>query len=168
GLGLDHLEQTIQQDMQSVATTLQSAQLQPYFDTAIQALGTAKTVVAAVPVSLLPDDTRQELDQAVQPIKDIDFDTDVRDVLENALDEIMTSLNTDVLDEIDAAFHEVLAFLQGLDPRGHLQQFEQEDFDPMLERIRAVDPTEVLKPVQDAIDEVKGAVAGIDLRHDVL
>jgi hypothetical protein len=38
----------------------------------------------------------------------------------------------------------------------------------MLARIRAVDPTEVLKPVSDAIDEVKGAVAGIDLRHDVL
>lgn len=167
-LHLENLEATIEEDMQTVATTLQSAQLQPYFDTAIQALGTAKSVIAAVPLSLLPDDTRQELADAVKPIKDLDFDTEVRDVLENELDAIMTSLNTDVLDDIDKAFHEVLSFIQSIDPRGPLQQFEQEDFDPMLARIRAVDPTEILKPVSDVIDEVKATVADIDLRRDVL
>ena len=167
-LHLENLQATLTNDLQSVATTLQGAHVQPYFDTAIQALDTAKSVVAAVPLSLLPDDTRQELDEAVQPIKDIDFDTDVRDVLENELDAIMTSLNTDVLDEIDAAYHEVLSFIQGIDPRGPLQQFEHDDFDPMLERIRAIDPTEILKPISDAIDEVKRAIADVDLRHDVL
>jgi len=167
-LHLENLEQTLEQDLKSVASTLESAQVQPYFDTAIDALNTAKSVIAAVPISLLPDDTRKELDDAVKPIKDIDFDTEVRDVLENALDEIMTALDTDVLDEIDEAFHEVLAFIQGIDPRARLQQFEQEDFDPMLERIRAVDPTEVLKPISDVIDQVKAAIADIDLRHDVL
>src|SRR5436189_2587266 len=38
----------------------------------------------------------------------------------------------------------------------------------MLARIRAVDPSEILKPISDAIDEVKSAIADIDLRHDVL
>jgi len=168
GLHIDQLQNTIQQDLQAVATTLESAQVQPYFDTAIQALGTAKSVVAAVPVSLLPDDTRKELDDAVQPIKDIDFDTDVRDVLENELDAIVTALNTDVLDEIEQAYQEVVAFIQSIDPHAALQQFEQNEFDPMLARIQAIDPTEILKPVSDVIDEVKSTVAGIDLRHDVL
>lgn len=167
-LHLENLEQTLEQELKSVATTLESAQVQPYFDTAIDALNTAKSVIAAVPISLLPDDTRKELDDAVKPIKDIDFDTEVRDVLENVLDEIMTALDTDVLDEIDEAFHEVLAFIQSIDPRARLHQFEQEDFDPMLARIRAVDPTEILKPISDVIDEVKAAIADVDLRHDVL
>ena len=121
-----------------------------------------------MPVSLLPDDTKQELDQAVQPIKDIDFDHDVRDVLEQQLDAILTALNTDVLDEIDQLYQQVVAFIQSIDPRAALTQFEQEEFDPMLARIQAVDPTEILKPVSDVIDEVKAAVADIDLRHDVL
>ena len=168
GLHLEDLQTTLQNELQSVANTLESAQVKPYFDTAIQALGTAKTVVAAVPISLLPDDTKQELDTAIQPIKDIDFDTDVRDVLEQQLDAILTALNTDVLDEIDQLYQQVVAFIQGIDPRAALTQFEQEDFDPMLARIQAVDPTEILKPVSDVIDELKAAVANIDLRHDVL
>jgi hypothetical protein len=168
GLGLDNLQQTLQSDLQSVASTLESAQVRPYFDTAISALDTAKSVVAAVPVSLLPDDTKQELDQAVKPIKDIDFDHDVRDVLEEQLDAILTALSTDVLDEIDQLYQQVIAFIQSIDPRAALTQFEQDDFDPMLARIQAVDPTEILKPVSDVIDELKAAVANIDLRHDVL
>jgi hypothetical protein len=168
GLNLGQLQTTIQSDLQAVAQTLGSAQVEPYFNTAIQALNTAKSVVGAVPVSLLPDDTKQELDSAVQPIKDIDFDTDVRQVLEGQLDAILTSLNTDVLDEIEQAYQEVVTFVASIDPRPPLEQFEHDDFDPMLARIRAVDPTEILKPVSDLIDEVKGAVAGIDLRRDVL
>ena len=168
GLHIDQLQSTLQNDLQSVASTLESAQVKPYFDTAISALNTAKSVVAAVPISLLPDDTKQELDSAVQPIKDIDFDTDVRDVLEQQLDAILTALNTDVLDEIGALYQEVVAFIKSIDPRAALQQFEQQDFDPMLARIQAVDPTEILKPVSDVIDEVKAAIAGVDLRKDVL
>ena len=38
----------------------------------------------------------------------------------------------------------------------------------MLARIQAVDPTEILKPVSDVIDEVKAAIASVDLRHDIL
>jgi hypothetical protein len=168
GLHLEDLQATVQNELQSVANTLETAQLKPYFDTAIQALDTAKTVVAAVPVSLLPDDTKQELDQAVQPIKDIDFDTDVRDVLEQQLDAILTALNTSVLDEIDQLYQQVVAFIQSIDPRAALTQFEQDDFDPMLARIQAVDPTEILKPVSNVIDDLKAAVARVDLRHDVL
>ena len=168
GLHLDQLQSTIQNELQSVANTLESAQVKPYFDTATSALNTAKSVIAAVPLSLLPDDTKQELDSAIQPLKDIDFDTDVRDVLEQQLDAILTALNTDVLDEIDQLYQEVVAFIKSVDPRAALQQFEQEDFDPMLARIQAIDPTEILKPVSDVIDEVKAAIANVDLRHDIL
>jgi hypothetical protein len=168
GLHLDQLQGTIQQDLQTVSKTLESAQVKPYFDTATSALNTAKSVVAAVPISLLPDDTKQELDQAIQPIKDIDFDHDVRDVLEQQLDAILTALNTDVLDEIDALYQEVVAFIKSIDPHAALTQFEQDDFDPMLQRIQAIDPTEILKPVSDVIDELKVAIAKIDLRQDVL
>ncbi len=167
-LDLDKLQATIQSELGGVANALHSAQVQPYFDTATGALHTAKSIVAAVPLSLLPDDMRQELDDAVAPIKAIDFDADVRDVLKNRLEAILTALDTSILDEVQEAYQKVVEFLQGIDPRPRLQKFEHDDFDPMLERIRAIDPTEILAPVADVIAKIKATVAGIDIGRDVL
>lgn len=167
-LHLDQLQQELQTDVQTVAGAIGKAQLKPYFDTAVDAMNTVATVVRAVPLSLLPDDARQELDAAVQPIKEIDFDTAIKGVLEGELDDIVHTLDTDVLSEVEAAYQQVLAFLQEIDPRGPLERFEHDEFDPMLARVQALDPAEVLAPVQAVLDELKAAVAQLDFRRDVL
>ena len=62
----------------------------------------------------------------------------------------------------------MVTFLEDINPRAPLEQLELEAFDPMLERVRAVDPTEVLAPVTAVLEELRAAVEGIDLRGEVL
>jgi len=89
-------------------------------------------------------------------------------VLEGQLHEILHTLDTSVLDEVAAAYAEVLAFLESIDPRDAFDELERETFDPMLERLAAIDPTEVLRPVSEVLDTLKDAVRSLDLRADVL
>ena len=167
-LELEQLQQTLESELANVGAALERAQLRPYFDAAADAMETAANVVAAVPFELLPDDAKSELDEAIAPIKAIDFEGDVRDVLVAQLRAILDSLETDVLDEIDAAYQAVVAFLEEINPRAPLEQLELEAFDPMLERVRAVDPAAVLEPVTQVLDELRAAVEGIDLRGEIL
>jgi hypothetical protein len=167
-LELEQLQQTLEGELESVTAALEAAELQPFFDAANDAIETAADVVAKVPIELLPDDVRSELDEVIRPIKAIDFDTDVRAVLVAQLQVIMDSLETDVLDEVEVAYQAVVAFLEEIAPRAPLEQLEQEAFDPMLERVRTVDPAAVLEPATRVLDELRAAVAGLDVRGDVL
>lgn len=168
GLHLDQLEHDLKSGIDQVVQALEAAQLKPYFDASVDVMNTAASVVSAVPVDLLPDDMKQELQQAVAPIKQIDFDTAIKGELEGELHDILHTLDTDVLDEVAQAYAEVLAFLQQIDPRDALTQLEQEAFDPMIARIQAIDPTEILKPVSDVLDTLKDEVRSLDLHAQVL
>jgi hypothetical protein len=167
-LDLEQLQRDLEQGVQEVADALARAQLRPYFDTAVEVMETAGDIVAAIPFELLPDDARSELDEVTRPIKAIDFEADVSDVLIAELRAILRTLDTEVLDEVDRAYRQVLLFLEQINPRPALEQLERESFDPMLERVRAVDPTEVLEPVTSVLDRLREAVAEVDLRRDVL
>ncbi len=151
-----------------VVEALQKIQLDPYFDAAIDVMDTAATAIDAVPLDILPDDVEADLQEAVRPVKAIDFDVDVRQVLTDKLDEILVRLDTDILAEVDAKYQELIGFLQDNDPREPLAEFEAETFDPLLEAIAAIDPDEILRPVTEILDEAKAAVAQLDLRTAVL
>ena len=166
GLHLADLQRELEQGIGAVVAELQRAQLKPYFDAGIEVMDTAAGIVAAVPVDLLPDDTKQEIHEAVAPIKAIDFQHAVRDVLVPRMREILDAVDDDVLAAVDEAYHAVLAFLNQINPRAPLQRLESEVFDPMLTRVRAVDPLAVLEPVQSVLDEIQSAIAGINLRRD--
>jgi hypothetical protein len=167
-LHLDELEEEIRDGIGEVVTALHGAQLRPYFDASIDVMTTAVDVVSKVPVDLLPDDVRKDLDQAVAPIKQIDFDTAIKQELEGQLQDILNTLDTDVLDEVAQAYAEVLAFLTQINPRAGFEQLEQEAFDPLLERLAAIDPAEVLQPVSGVLDTLKDALQSLDLKADVL
>ncbi len=167
-LHLDELENEIHAGIDEVVHALESAQLKPYFDASIDVMTTAADLVSKVPVDILPDDVKQDLEKAVAPIKQIDFDTSIKQVLEGQLHDILATLDTSVLDEVAQAYADVLAFLESIDPRDALEQLEHDAFDPMLERLAAIDPAAVLQPVSDVLDGLKDAVRSLDLRADVL
>jgi hypothetical protein len=131
-------------------------------------MDTVSSIIEAVPVSLLPDDMEADLHNAVQPVKSIDFDRDVRQILIQKLEEILGKVDEDILGEIDRMAKEVVAFLQQHDPKEKLEELEKEYFDPMLATIMAVNPEEILKPVTDVIDQVKDRILEIDIRAMVV
>ncbi len=141
---------------------LRKCQLAPYFDGAVGAMNDVRQVVAALPVGLLPGDARQKLQDLAQPIKSIDFGSAVRDPLEQQLAAILTSLDQDVLQEVQAAFEQVVTFLQGVDPRSAIAQLEHDRVDPALARLAALDPDQLLAPVTQALAPLESALAGFD------
>ncbi len=167
-LKMEELIQGLQSGIQSVVDLLKKVDLDPYFDTAVDAMDTVSSVIAAVPLDLLPDDMEQDLQNAVQPVKAINFDSEVREVLVNKLDDILEKLDTDILGEIDRMAKEIIAFLQEHDPTETLDDLETRYFDPMLEKIQAVNPEELLRPVTEVIEQVKERINELDIRALVL
>jgi hypothetical protein len=162
GLNLDQIVARIREGLQTVVDALDRVQLQPYFDRATDVMDSAARVVEAVPVELLPDSTEQELQQAVQPIKAIDFQGDVSDVLKAELQEILDHLDSDILGEVQEAFQRVIQFLEGVDPRGGIAALEREHYDPLVERVRSVDIEQVLQPFSDALETLQANLARLD------
>ncbi len=165
GLHLAELGAEIQAALDPVVAALQSAELSPYFDTAVDVMETTADVVAAVPVDLLPDDVRADLSEATAPVKAIDFDAEVVVPLLAQLDEIRAGVDVAVLEGVRLAQQEVVAFLEEHDPEGALVTFEAEVFDPFLAQVRALDPAEALAPVHDLLAEAAAALGTVDLRE---
>lgn len=157
----------VEDGIQRVADTLKKIDLTPYFDTGVDVMDTAATVIDAVPLDILPDDVEADLQEAVKPVKAIDFE-EVKNTLVSALNDIRTSFDEDVLGEIDAIYQEIITFLQDNNPRGPIEELEATVFDEFLARLQQIDPDVILQPVADVIDQAKAAVASIDLRADVL
>ncbi len=161
------VQAAIESGLGSVADTLTRAQLSPYFDTAIDVIDTTADIVDAVPFGMLPTDVQQEVVDAVKPVKEIRFDL-IADELQAALAGIVDALNTDVLDEVDAAYHAVLDFLESIDPKAAITEFEEGPFAEFQAKVVAIDPSAVLEPVEAALADVQGLLSGINIAEDVL
>lgn len=167
-LDMESLIITMKSGIQSVADALKKADLDPYFDTAVDAMDTVSSIIDAVPIELLPDDMEADLQEAVQPVKSIDFDSDVRAVLIEKLEQILAKVDDDILGEIDRMSKEIVAFLQEHDPEETLKELEEEYFDPLLETIQNVDPETMLEPVTEVLDDIKARIADLDIRALVI
>ncbi|MEM9520366.1 MAG: hypothetical protein AAGA37_13670 [Actinomycetota bacterium] len=167
-LGLDDLQASIEALVTPAAEALAKARLDPYFDAANDVIDGAASAIELVPLSILPDDALAELADAVEPIQAIDFQADVADVLKARLAEISDALDTEVLGQIDAAYAEVLAFLESIDPNEALLAVEFEAFDPMIAALRSVDLDALLAPVEEALTPIRAAIAEFDPVGEVL
>ena len=167
-LNLAALQATLEGGIQPIADALAAAQVRPFFDTAVDVVDTTADIVGAVPLGLLPDDAKQELAEAVEPVKQIDFQVDVADVLTDRMQEILAKLDTDVLGAIEDAYADVIEFLESVDPGTPLEAFEAEVFDPFLAELRAINPSELLAPLDEAIGPVKDALTGFDVGEELL
>ncbi len=165
---LDSVLGDLRGGVESIADTLRGIRLEPYFQTAADVSNTAADVISQVPLGMLPEDAKRDLDQAVEKIQAVDFETQVRQVLAQAMDQILTELDDEVLKDIQALYQQLMTFLTGLDPRGHIAEWEQTNFQPLIDHLVAIDPDTVLKPVADAIASVQDQLRQLEVRDQVL
>jgi hypothetical protein len=157
----------VAQNIEAFAQVLQQAQMKPYFDTAVDAIGAATGVVEAVPFDLLPESMKADVDAAVLPIKQTDVLAVEREI-ETALgigEDGRFSLRGDVEAAVAGLQAQYLLLLQAVQerhPRTLLAEVDRE-LDTLAERVRAIAPELTLQPLQDAVDQLKQLVGAIDL-----
>jgi hypothetical protein len=157
----------VAQNIEAFAQVLQQAQMKPYFDTAVDAIGAATGVVEAVPFDLLPESLKADVDAAVLPIKQTDVLAVEREI-ETALgigEDGRFSLRGDVEAAVAGLQAQYLLLLQAVQerhPRTLLAEVDRE-LDTLAERVRAIAPELTLQPLQDAVDQLKQLVGAIDL-----
>jgi hypothetical protein len=164
-LQLENLVDGLRGGVNGVAEQLHAFQLQPFFDTSIQIMGTTADVLSLVPIDLLPDDTKGELKAKIKPIQDIQFKPQVADVLTGQLDAILDELDGEVLNDLQEAYDNVLQFLDSIDPAEGIANLEEQYFNPLIDRIDDIDPAALLEPVKNAIDSVREKLAELDVNE---
>lgn len=166
-LGLDQLAAALSEALRTVADALGSAELSPYFDTAIEVIGTAADVVGAIPFGMLPTDLQQTIVDACRPIKQLDLQ-EVEDRLRGELAAVREEFRGDLLEDVERAYGEVVGFLASLDPAPYLASLEAGPFAELRTMVDEVDPTALLEPVAAAITELRGLLDGLDLDAELL
>lgn len=161
------IQAAIESGLGAVASKLASAQLSPYFDAANSVIDTTADTIDAVPFGLLPTDVQQEIVDLSRPVKEIDFDA-IATSLRAELAEIVEALDATVLDEIDAAYQEVVAFLRGVDPAAAIAEFEAGPFAELRATVDGLDPEVLLAEVDAALAPIRDLLDGIDLRDAIL
>ncbi len=167
GLHLDQIVSQISDKIKQFVAVLQQAQMKPYFDTASSAIGSAADAISKVPLGLLPDSMKADLDQALAPVREVQPD-DVAAEIESLLQigpdgkfELRSDLEQ-ALAQIQAKYDAVIAVLQDHDPSKYVDQIDAQ-LSALASRIQALTPQLTLKPIQDAIAQLKSALGGFDL-----
>lgn len=165
---LDTVLGALRSGVNEIATALGAIRLEPYFQTAADVSNSAADIIANVPLGMLPDSAKADLDAAVAPLQAIDFDKQVRQVLVQAMDQLLKELDDEVLAEIQTLYQQLVTFLRGIDPAGHVRDWEAQFFQPLIDHLLAIDPDTVLAPVAEAISAVQAQLRGFDIRTQVL
>ncbi len=167
GLGIDSVLGGVAESIQAFADLIAQAQMKPVFDGAVVTIETTADVVEALPLNLLPASVKEELDTVAKPVRDTDVrrvEVDLKALLglrDDGSFELRTELENAVA-EIQATYDELVAVLESLDPRAHLQALDAK-LTELKGEIEAISPQLGLEPVQEAIDTVQAAVEGFDL-----
>jgi hypothetical protein len=148
--------------LEPVKTALADVHIGEAADAAAEGIERVATVIDALPLDLLPDSARSELDTVIEPIKTFDFDTEVTQRLADQLDEIRSAIDEDVLGQVRAAQAEATEFLASIDPRPQLQAFERDTFDVAVAKIQEVNPDGLLAPLHEALAQVPDLGALLD------
>jgi hypothetical protein len=167
GLHLDQIMGQVQDNIRGLAELIGRAHMKPYFDTAVEVIGTTADVVGAIPFSLLPDSMEAEVDNALKPIRDVDadgFKEQIKSVLQ-----ITPEGKFALRDEIEDGLHdlqekylEVLQVIKDNHPRKYLAQLDDK-LAGLADDVRNLSPQLSLQPLADAIDKVRDAVTEFDL-----
>ncbi len=166
-LHLDQVAGQIGQKVAEFSAAIERAQMKPYFDTAVSAIGAATDVVDAVPFNLLPDSMKADVDAAIKPIKDTDVaavETEIETALGIGADG-QFALRADLenaVAQVQAKYDELMALVRSHDPQQYLQQLDVQ-LQLLAAKISDISPQLALQPVQDAITQVRSAIVGVDL-----
>lgn len=184
-INLDQALGAVAENIRALATALEQARMEPYFDTAAGAIDAAASVIDAVPFDLLPESMKADVDAAVAPIKNADagaLETELLQLLQiddeghftilqemdaaiASLDQAFQALLDEVrkhepraaLADVDATLHTLAARVQELSPALTLQPIK-DALAQVQQAIGALDVAAPLAPVQDAFDQVTGAI----------
>ena len=168
-----HLEDVVAQVSERVKAfddMLAKAQMKPYFDTAVDAIGTTTGVIKAIPFGLLPDSLKADVDAAVKPIKDVDaaaVQTEIEGLLqiEDGKFELRGDMEAAIAD-VQAKYDALLAQVAQYDPHAYVARLDGA-LNDVADKVRALSPQLSLQPVQDAIDQVKAAIASVDIEKEL-
>ena len=168
-VNLDQVVGTISENIQAFSDLMSQAQMQPYFDTAVNSISSATDVVSAVPFDLLPESMKADVDAAVLPIKNTDVEAAQRSI-ENLLGitpDGKFSLRSDIdaaIEDIHTKYLALIKTVEDNDPRKLLADVDQKLKD-VASKVHELTPDLTLQPVADAIDSVKQLISGIDLEQ---
>jgi len=168
-----HIDQVVDQVTNLIKAfddVLAKAQMQPYFDTAIAAVGTAADVISAVPFALLPDSMKADVETAVQPIRDADagaVQVEIEQLLE--ITDGKFALRPEIekaIADVQASYDALITAVKAHSPHALVAQIDVK-LAEVAAKIHDLSPQLTLQPVQDAIDHVKATIAGFDLRKEL-
>ncbi len=166
-INLDQALGTVAENIRTLATLLEQARMEPYFETAAGAIDAAADVIDAVPFDLLPESMKADVDAAVAPIKNADTGVMEQEILQ--LLQIDDEGRFTILQELDAAiatlsqsFQALLAEVRNHEPRAALKDVDA-TLKSLAQKAQQLSPALTLQPIQDAITSVQGALAALDL-----
>jgi hypothetical protein len=166
-LHLDKVLTQVAENIRAFSDQLAQAQMKPYFDTAVDVIGTTTSVIEKVPFSLLPDSMEQEVVAAIRPIKNTDLnalENEIESLLQIGPDgkfQLRPGIELAVAD-IQTKYDELIDEIKRLDPHKVVEQLDVE-FGKLARKIQDISPRVELAPVQQAIDQLRSAVASFDL-----
>lgn len=169
-LHLDQAGGEIAGNIHGFADTLAKAQMKPYFDTASSTVDATASVIGALPLGMLPDSMKADLDAAVAPIRAINVEQ-VKDEIDGLLEiqggkfELRGTLEQAIAD-IKKDFDALIAELEHGDPRQLIPQIDGALAD-IKSKIDGVLPRLNLKPLDDAVTAIKQALGSFDLRAEL-
>ncbi len=140
---IDGIASEIEENIRGFLDIVAKADMAPFFDAASDGIGTAASVVEKVPFDLLPDSMEQDVVDAIRPIKQVDADA-TRVQIEVTLE--IQDGKFDLRPTIEAAIADLKTQLAALS-----------------DQIRALDPEELARPLQQPIDDFKTRVQGLSL-----
>lgn len=167
---VDQIAGAVADRIKTLADALAKARMDPYFDTAVAAVGTATDVISKVPFALLPDAMKSQVEAAVQPIKDADagaVQVEIEQLLEIHDGKFQLRVQIEpAIAGLQATYEQLLAAVRQHDPHVLVAQIDVK-LAEVAAKIHELSPRLTLQPVQEAIDRVKAAVAGLDLRRQL-
>jgi hypothetical protein len=161
-LDLEALQATIRSTLDAVTAAVSAAPVQPVFDVATGIIDTAADALGLVPKALLPDELRNELDAACAPVEALDLEP-TRVELHGQLETMIASIDAGALDAAAAGYAAVRDFVASIDPHPHVESVETIAFAELTARLDAIDPTEILAPVTEALDAARAALDDVDI-----
>jgi hypothetical protein len=171
GLHLDQVVASISDRVNELVGLLEQAQLAPYFDTAASAIGSAADVISQVPLDLLPDSMKADLDAALAPVREVD-----PEAVQAKIEELLQigpggelALRGDLeaaLAGVQAKLGELLATLDQHHPQKYLEQIDRE-LVSIASKIQALTPQLTLEPVTQAIQSLESALGSFDLAREL-
>ncbi len=166
-VNLDQALGAVAENIQKLATALEQARMEPYFDTAAGAIDAAASVIDAVPFDLLPESMKADVDAAVAPIKEADagaLETELLQLLQIDDEGRFTILQEmdEAIASLDQAFQALLEEVHKHEPRAALADVDT-TLHALAARVQELTPALTLQPIQDAIAQVQQAIAALDV-----